>query len=92
MYIKRVGVHKKSDILTIPNATPVNAVWNSKLGVGFSGVGYAKSNKKLSANQNDVTATKVKYPVKILNSQLLFTWGMFDNYICSAKKGKQEVN
>jgi len=26
-------------LLTIPNATPLKAVWNSKLGVGSSGVG-----------------------------------------------------
>lgn len=26
-------------ILTIPKATPLKAVWNSKLGVGNSGVG-----------------------------------------------------
>jgi len=26
-------------LLTIPNATPVKAAWNSKLGVGSSGVG-----------------------------------------------------
>lgn len=50
-------------MLTIPNATPVKAVWYSKLGVGSSGFGYAKSNKKLSADQKDVTARKVKSQV-----------------------------
>lgn len=39
------------EFLTMPNATPLNAVWYSKLGVGNSGVGYAKSNKKLKADQ-----------------------------------------
>lgn len=49
------------ETLTIPNATPLKAVWNSKLGVGNSGVGYAKSNKKLRAAQNDVTATEITH-------------------------------
>jgi len=30
---------KEDKLLTIPNATPLKAVWNSKLGVGSSGVG-----------------------------------------------------
>lgn len=30
---------KDEKLLTIPNATPLKAVWNSKLGVGNSGVG-----------------------------------------------------
>jgi hypothetical protein len=36
--------------------TPVNAAWNSKLGVGFSGVGYAKHSKSDRHVQKDVTA------------------------------------
>lgn len=53
-----------SFMLTIPKATPLKAVWYSKLGVGFSGFGYAKSNKKVSADQNDVTAREYKFSVK----------------------------
>lgn len=41
----------EGEFLTIPNATPLKAVWYSKLGVGNSGVGYAKSSRQLRVVQ-----------------------------------------
>jgi hypothetical protein len=49
--------HKSIErVLTMPKATPVNAVWNSKLGVGNSGSGYAKHSNKERLAQKNVTA------------------------------------
>jgi hypothetical protein len=45
----------------MPNATPVNAVWNSKLGVGNSGTGYAKQSNKERLAQKNVTAEEKNY-------------------------------
>jgi len=43
-------------VLTIPKATPLNAVWYSKLGVGNSGFGYAKHINRERPAQKDATA------------------------------------
>uniref|UniRef100_A0A0A9E616 Uncharacterized protein n=1 Tax=Arundo donax TaxID=35708 RepID=A0A0A9E616_ARUDO len=40
---------------TIPKATPLNAVWYSKLGVGNSGFGYAKHINRERPAQKDET-------------------------------------
>lgn len=37
--LHKIKSSKYSCVLTIPNATPLKAVWNSKLGVGSCGVG-----------------------------------------------------
>jgi hypothetical protein len=46
----------RSRVLTIPKATPLNAVWYSKLGVGNSGFGYAKHTNRERPAQKDATA------------------------------------
>jgi hypothetical protein len=52
--------------LTIPKATPLNAVWYSKLGVGNSGFGYAKHSNRERLAQKVVTArekiTRISLP------------------------------
>jgi hypothetical protein len=56
VWIKRRLVRNRA--LTIPKATPLNAVWNSKLGVGNSGLGYAKHISRARPAQKVATAKR----------------------------------
>jgi len=46
---------------TMPNTTPLKAVWNSKLGVRSSGVGYANSRRIAIVAQNQRTGHEKQF-------------------------------
>lgn len=57
-------------MLTIPNATPLKAVWYSKLGVGSSGLGYAKDNRRDRLAQKYVTEKQMKKQDSVISKKI----------------------